>query len=81
MIGGKEKKNMRDGELFKRGVPEKLNLINLKSAKPMPYSEFRETFKIELFAKRINGWKPLFIIAESSILDTWLSSEYACVVW
>lgn len=32
MIGGKEKKNMRDGELFKRGVPEKLNLINLKSA-------------------------------------------------
>ena len=55
MIGGKEKKNMRDGELFKRGVPEKLSLINLKSAKPMAYSEFRETFKREHFAKRING--------------------------
>ena len=47
MIRGKEKKNMRDGELFKGGVPQKMNLINLKSAKPMVY--------IELFAKRING--------------------------
>ena len=32
-----------------------MNLINLKSAKPMAYSGFRETFKIELFAKRMNG--------------------------
>ena len=39
MIEGKEKKNMREGELWKRGESEKMNLINLKSAKPMAYSE------------------------------------------
>ena len=31
---------------------------------------------MELFAEIVNGWKPFAILAKSSILDVWLSTEY-----
>ena len=40
-------------------------------------SEPSQTSKLELFAKILNGWKPLTIIAKSSILGVRLSSTYA----
>ena len=30
---------------------------------------------MKLFVKIVNDWKPLFIFAESSILDIWLGSD------
>ena len=41
------------------------------------YSELSQKSKMELFAKIVNGWKLLTNFAKSSILDTWLGSEYA----
>ena len=35
------------------------------------YSESYQASKMELFAKIVNGWKPLTIFAKSSILDVW----------
>ena len=32
---------------------------------------------MELFATIINVWEPLTVAAKSSIVDTWLGSEYA----
>ena len=32
---------------------------------------------MELFGKIVNYWKPLAILAKSSILDIWRGSEYA----
>ena len=43
---------------------------------PEAYTEPCQTSRIELFAKRVNGLKPLTIFAKSSILDVWQGSEY-----
>ena len=40
------------------------------------YSEPRRKFKIEGFAKLINGFYPLLICPKGSILDVWQGSEY-----
>ena len=40
------------------------------------YSEPRRKFKIEGFAKLINGFYPLPICPKDSILDVWQGSEY-----
>ena len=40
------------------------------------YSEPFQTSKTKLFAKIDNGWKPLIIFANISILDVWQSFEY-----
>ena len=42
----------------------------------MTHSEPSQISKTELFAKSVNGWKPLKKIEKSSILD-WLGSEHA----
>ena len=55
------------GNLF---VCERLKLLEA-------YSEPSWTSKMALFAKIFNSWKSLTIYAKSSILDVWLSSEYA----
>ena len=41
------------------------------------YSEHSQTSKMEHFPKIVNSWKPLIIMAKSSILDVWQGSEYA----
>ena len=41
------------------------------------YSETCQTSKMELFAKRVNGWLPLTFFAKNSISDPWRDSEYA----
>ena len=41
------------------------------------YSELCQIYTMKLFAKTVNGYKPLTIFAESSILDVWQGSEYA----
>ena len=41
------------------------------------YSELCQTFKIERFAKIVNGLWPLTIIAKHFIVDVWLGSECA----
>ena len=38
--------------------------------------ETSQTSKMEVFANIVNGWKPLTILAECSILDVWKGSEY-----
>ena len=38
-----------------------------------------QTSKMELFAKKANGFQPLSIIAKSLISDVWLGSTYAYV--
>ena len=40
------------------------------------YSQPSQIFKMELFAKIVNTWKPLTIFAKNSILDIWQGSEY-----
>ena len=39
------------------------------------YSELCQIYTMKLFAKTVNGYKPLTIFAESSILDVWQGSE------
>ena len=39
------------------------------------YSEPCQTTEMKLFAKKVNSWKPLTIIAKISILDVLLGSE------
>ena len=41
------------------------------------YSESSQTSKMELFAKKINGFQPVTIFAKNSTLDARLGSEYA----
>ena len=41
------------------------------------YSGPRQTFKLELFAKIVNGWELLTIFAKSFILSIWRSFDYA----
>ena len=41
------------------------------------YSEACQTSKVELFAKLVTGFQPLNVFRKCSILDVWLSSEYA----
>ena len=41
------------------------------------YLEQLRTSKIELFAKVFNGFKPLIVFAQSSILDVLSGSKYA----
>ena len=40
------------------------------------HEEPTQTSKVELFAKIINDFHSLTIIADSFILDVWLGSEY-----
>ena len=40
------------------------------------YPEPSQTSKIELLVKIVNGWKPLTIFAERSILNVWQYPEY-----
>ena len=42
------------------------------------YSELFQTSKTELFAKVVNGLRPLNLFVENSILDVYLNSKYAC---
>ena len=44
------------------------------------HSEACQTCKVELFAKLVTGFQPLNVFAKCSILDVWLSSEYACEI-
>ena len=39
------------------------------------YSEPNQTFMIENFAEIVDGWKPLFISAQRSVLDILVGSE------
>ena len=41
------------------------------------YSEPCQKSKMEFFAKIINGFYPLIILAECSVLDVWQGPEYA----
>ena len=41
------------------------------------HSEPSQTFKMELFATTVNGWKPWAIFAKNSILDISLSFKYS----
>ena len=43
------------------------------------YSEASQAFKMELFARIVNGQKTLTIFAKFSVLDVWFSSEYRCL--
>ena len=40
-------------------------------------SESSQTSEMEFFVKTVTGWKPLTILAKSSILDVSVGSEYA----
>ena len=40
------------------------------------YLEPSQASKIEIFAKIVNGFQPLFIFTIRSILDVWIDSEY-----
>ena len=44
------------------------------------YAEPWQAFKMNLFAKIVNGWKPLTFFAKSSNLDVWQGSEYASCI-
>ena len=44
------------------------------------HSEACQTSKVELFAKLVTGFQPLNVFTKCSILDVWLSSEYACEI-
>ena len=48
----------------------------LKEREKLTDLQSSQTSKMELFAKIVNGWKPLFIFTKGSILDLWLGSEY-----
>ena len=63
--------------LSKQEKEKTIYIINFKWRKKRTYSESSQTSKIVLFVKIVNGWKPLFNLAKSSILDLWLDSEYA----
>ena len=41
------------------------------------YSKHCQTFKMEIFAKIVNGFQPLTFFAKSSIVEVWQGSEYA----
>ena len=41
------------------------------------YSELCQIFKMESFAKIVNGFQSLTIFAKRYILDVWQGSEYA----
>ena len=62
-----------------------LNFLNLAFQNEKMDEEWTDlplpckTFTIEFFAKIVNGWKPLIIFAKSSLLETWLGSEYTSV--
>ena len=43
----------------------------------MAYSEPYQQYKMERFAKIINGFQLLTIFAKQSLLDVWQGSEYA----
>ena len=55
----------------------KIYSINIQEAKPEAYSKPSQTSKLELFAKTVNGFKPLTIFAKSSTLHVHMDSEYA----
>ena len=40
------------------------------------HSEPSQTYKMERFAKIVNGFQPLPIFAKPSILEVWQGSEY-----
>ena len=40
-----------------------------------------ETPKIKVLVNIVNGWKKFTIFVKSSILDSWLSDEYACGIF
>ena len=42
-----------------------------------PYFQSSNASNMDLFAKKIDGWKLLTIFAKSSILDVWRNSDYA----
>ena len=43
------------------------------------HSQSCKTSKMKIFAKIVNGWKPLTIIAKGFILGAWQGSEYTPV--
>ena len=45
--------------------------------KTEPYLQPSQTYKMELFAKIVNGFQPLIVFTKRSSLDVWLRSEYA----
>ena len=42
------------------------------------HSELSQTFKIDLFAKIVSGWKLLTIFVKGSILNAWLALREKC---
>ena len=58
------------------------NQINFWRQKyPETYSETSQTSKMKLFAKIVNGFQPLTILAKSSSLEVWQGSEYASITY
>ena len=55
-------------------IYEEFRLIEKAEA----HSEPSQTPRTEFFAKLVNGWKSLIILAKSLILGVWLGSENAC---
>ena len=55
------------------------NCVTILIFKPETYPELSRIFKIELFAKIVDGWKSLTIFKKSSILDARLGFEYASI--
>ena len=55
--------------------PQQVNLSN-----PEANSEPCQISKMELFAKIVNGQKPLTFFVKHFILDVWLDSEYGSVI-
>ena len=57
-----------------RNHPEASRCFQTKKSEV--FSESSQSSKMELFATIVNGWKPLTILAKSSILEVWLRLEY-----
>ena len=58
-------------EQMNRWIDEILFSINLEA-----YSKPCQTSKMECFAKKVTGWKPLSVLRKRSILDIWQGFEY-----
>ena len=52
-------------------------MIKLMLAFHLPFSYLCQTAKMKLFAKIVEGWKPLAILSKSCIFDVWQGSEHA----
>ena len=58
-----------NGTLYGQYVPIYCLNTEIHEKKPETYSEPCQISKVKLFAKIIDGWKPLSFLAKCSILD------------